>query len=225
MKLMHVITITAALVSGLLSLNATAHALWLEGNSSGAAGATTKLYFGEYAENLREPSPGRLDSIIEPAVAVVDAAGNGKPAEARRENNHFTITGGGATVLVQALKQPVREQTIREPQGEILNPAQRRFLYARLGNGGALPLDIHNDGNLLRLSFMGKPVAKGKIIVIAPNGWEKHLSTDEKGETAFSLPEPGLYVIEATHELSKSGEFGGKPYTVEVHRTTLSLYK
>jgi uncharacterized GH25 family protein len=222
MKLAHIITIPAALISGLLSLNAAAHALWLEGDSSGAAGTTARLYFGEYAENLREPSPGRLDSIIEPAVTVVDAGGHGKPAEARREDNHFTVTGG-ATVLVQALKQPVREQTVR--QGEILNPAQRRFLYARLGKGGSLPLDIHNDGNLLRLSFMGTPVAKGKIIVIAPNGWEKHLSTDEKGETAFSLPEAGLYVIEATHELSKPGEFGGKPYTVEVHRTTLSLYK
>jgi uncharacterized GH25 family protein len=217
MKFAHIITIPAALVSGLLSFNAAAHALWLESDSSGTT--TTKLYFGEYAENLRESSPGRLDSIIEPAVIVVDAGGHGRPAEARRENNHFTVAGG-ATVLVQALKQPVRE-----PQGEIPNPAQRRFLYARLGKGGSLPLDINNDGNLLRLSFMGKPVAKGKIIVIAPNGWEKHLSTDEKGETAFSLPEPGLYVIEATHELSKSGEFGGKPYTVEVHRTTLSLYK
>src|SRR5690349_12194630 len=119
MKLTHIITIPAALISGLLSLNAAAHALWLEGGSS----ATTKLYFGEYAENLREPSPGRLDSIVEPAVTVVDAGGHGKPAEARRENNHFTITAGGATVLVQALKQPVRE-----PQGEIPNPGQRRFL-------------------------------------------------------------------------------------------------
>ena len=224
MKLSHTDAIPAILVSSLLSLNAAAHALWLESGSSGTPGTTTKLYFGEYAENLREPSPGRLDSIIEPAVSVIDSKGQERPAEARRENNHFTINGG-PTVLVQALKQPVREQTVREPQGEILNPAQRRFLYARVGKGGTLPLDIHNDGNLLRLSFLGKPVAKGKIIVIAPNGWEKHLSTDEKGETPFSLPEPGLYVIEATHELSKSGEFGGKPYTVEVHRATLSLYR
>ena len=103
MKFAHIITIPAALVSGLLSLNAAAHALWLEGDSSGTT--TTKLYFGEYAENLREPSPGRLDSIIEPAVTVVDAGGHGRPVEARRENNHFTIAGG-ATVLVQALKQP-----------------------------------------------------------------------------------------------------------------------
>ncbi len=218
MKLTHIAVTAAAIIGSSLSLNVAAHALWLEGDT-----AATRLYFGEYAENLRESSPGRLDNIIEPAVTVIDAAGEGKPAEARRENNHFAITGG-ATVLVQALKQPVREQSVRE-SGEISNPAQRRFLYARLGKGGSLPLDIQNNGNLLRLSFMGKPVAKAEIVVIAPNGWEKHLRTDEKGETAFSLPEPGLYVIEATHELSKTGEFGGKPYTVEVHRATLSLYK
>ncbi|SEK36415.1 hypothetical protein [Nitrosovibrio tenuis] len=217
MKLTHVAFTAAAIMSSCLSFNVAAHALWLEGNFGNAT--ATKLYFGEYAENLREPSPGRLDSIIDPAVAVVDAAGRGKPVDAYRENNHFAITGGG-TVIVQALKQPVRE-----PQGETPAPAQRRFLYARLGKGGSLPLDIDNNGNLLRLSFMGKPVAKAEIIVIAPNGWEKHLRTDEKGETAFSLPEPGLYIIEATHELSKPGEFEGKAYAVEVHRTTLSLYK
>lgn len=221
MKLIHIAATAAAIVSTSLSLNVSAHALWLEGGSANTT--ATKLYFGEYAENLRESSPGRLDNIIEPAVTVIDAAGEGRPAEARRENNHFAITGG-ATVLVQALKQPVREQSVRE-SGEISNPAQRRFLYARLGKGGSLPLDIQNNGNLLRLSFMGKPVAKAEIVVIAPSGWEKHLRTDEKGETTFSLPEPGLYVIEATHELSKAGEFGGKAYTVEVHRATLSLYK
>ena len=217
MKLTHIAITAAAIIGSSLSFNVAAHALWLESDSANAA--ATKLYFGEYAENLREPSPGRLDSIIEPAVTVINAAGEGRPAEAHRENNHFAINGG-ATVLVQALKQPVRE-----PQGEIPNPAQRRFLYARLGKGGSLPLDIHNNGNLLRLSFMGKPVAKVEIIVIAPSGWEKHLRTDEKGETTFSLPEPGVYVIEATHELNKPGEFGGKAYTVEVHRATLSLYK
>ncbi|HEX8873994.1 MAG TPA: DUF4198 domain-containing protein [Nitrosospira sp.] len=220
MKLMHIAATAAAIAGASLSLNVSAHALWLEGGSASAG--PTKLYFGEYAENLREPSPGRLDSIIEPAVTVIDGAGEGRSAEARRENNHFAITG--AAVLVQALKQPVREQSVRE-SGEISNPAQRRFLYARLGKGGSLPLDIQNEGDLLRLSFLGKPVAKAEIVVIAPSGWEKHLRTDEKGETKFSLPEPGLYVVEATHELSKPGEFGGKAYTVEVHRTTLSLYK
>ena len=70
MKIASIISSSAALLGFALSLNAGAHALWLE---SGTAGS--KLYFGEYAENLRETSPGRLDSIVEPEATVIDQAG------------------------------------------------------------------------------------------------------------------------------------------------------
>ena len=220
MKLTQIIpAASAVIVGGLLSFNVAAHALWLEGGD-----AETRLYFGEYAENLRETSPGRLDSIIEPVVTVVDTKGKEKRVEASRVNNHFAIPHtndpAGATVLVQALKQ-----AIREPQGEIPSPTYRRYLYARLGKGGSLPLDIQDNGNLLRLTFMGKPVPKAEVVVIAPNGWEKHLRTDEKGETTYTLLEPGLYVVEAKYELNKPGEFEGKAYAVESHKATLTLYK
>lgn len=208
-----------AIMGCVLSLDAAAHALWLEREA-----AATRLYFGEYAENVREPSPGRLDSIIEPKVTVVNAKGVEKPAEARRESNYFAIPAGNeaedGAVLVQALKQ-----SIREPQGQIPSPTYRRFLYTRLGSGGSLPLDIQESGNTLRLTYLGKPVPKTEIVVIAPNGWEKHLHTDEKGEATYSLLEPGLYVIEAKYEMHKPGEFEGKAYAVESHKVTRSLYK
>ena len=112
----------------LLSLDLAAHALWVE-KDSGAL----RLYFGEYAENLHETSPGRLDSIIEPRVTVVNAKGVEQPVDVRRENNHFVIPAGteagGGAVLVQALKQ-----SIREPQGKIPSPTYRRFLYARISS-------------------------------------------------------------------------------------------
>lgn len=214
MKPAQIVLAGLAIASSLFSLNAAAHALWLEGDK-----AATRLYFGEYSENLRETSPGRLDSIIEPVVTVIDSAGLEKSADAIRKDSHFAIPAG-ATILVQALKQP-----IREPQGENPGPVQKRFMYARLGKGGSLPLDIESSGDLLRLSFMGKPAAKAEIIVIAPNGWEKHLRTDEKGEVSFSLPGSGLYVVEAKYELKNPGEFEGKSYAIESHKVTLSLYK
>jgi hypothetical protein len=208
-----------AIMGCVLSLDAAAHALWLEREAR-----ATRLYFGEYAENLREPSPGRLDSIIEPKVTVVNAKGVEKPVEAKRESNYFAIPAGNeaedGAVLVQALKQ-----SIREPQGQIPSPTYRRFLYTRLGSGGSLPLDIQESGNTLRLTYLGKPVPKTEIVVIAPNGWEKHLQTDEKGEATYSLLQPGLYVIEAKYEMHKPGEFEGKAYAVESHKVTRSLYK
>lgn len=210
--------ILVAVMSGLLSFNAAAHSLWLEGDTS-----TSKLYFGEYDENLRETSPGRLDSIIAPIATVIDATGAERSVNASRSGNNFDIPGGTA-VLVQALKQPVRE-----PQGGNSAPAQKRFYYARLGKGGSLPLDIQHiqqpNANLLRLSFKGTPLAKTEIVLTAPSGWQKHLRTDENGEAGFSPPEPGLYVAEARHTLDNPGEFEGKAYAIEIHIVTLSLYK
>ena len=219
MKITAIIPAAAvAILSGLLSFNVAAHALWLESDQD-EKGAS-KLYFGEYAEDKRETSPGKLDNIVEPLVVLIDAGGAEKLVDASRENNYFAIPSGGATVLVQALKQP-----IREPQGENPAPVQRRFLYARLGNGGSLPLDIHSSGNLLRLSFPGKPVPKAEVIIIAPNGWEKHLHTDEKGEVPLTVLEPGLYVVEAKHELINPGNFEGKAYAIESHKVTFSIYR
>ncbi len=207
--------ILVAVMSGLLSFNAAAHSLWLEGDIT-----ASKLYFGEYDENLRETSPGRLDSIIAPIATVIDSTGTERSVNASRSGNHFDIPGGTA-VLVQALKQPVRE-----PQAENSAPAQKRFFYARLGKGGSLPMDIQQPStNLLRLSFMGGPLIKTEIILTAPSGWQKHLRTDENGEAGFSLPEPGLYVAEARHTLNNPGEFEGKAYAIEIHIVTLSLYK
>lgn len=209
------LTILAAAMSSMLSLNAAAHMLWLEGDATTAS----KLYFGEYGENLRETSPGKLDNIVAPMITIVDAAGEEKSVTANRSSNYYTISGG-ATVLVQALKQP-----IRTPQGDKPAPVQRGFLYARQGKGGSLPLDIQQNANKLRLSFMGKPLAKAEIILIAPNGWEKLLHTDENGETNFSLPGPGLYVAEAKHKENHPGEFEGKAYSSENHTVTLSFSK
>ncbi len=205
--------ILAAAMSSMLSLNAAAHMLWLEGDAT-----ASKLYFGEYGENLRETSPGKLDNIVTPMVTIIDAAGAQKSVTANRSTNYYAIPGG-ATVLVQALKQP-----IRTPQDK-LAPVQRGFLYARQGKGGSLPLDIQQNVNKLRLTFMGKPLAKTEITLIAPNGWEKPLHTDENGETNFSLPEPGLYVAEAKHKENHPGEFEGKAYASENHTVTFSFSK
>ena len=96
MKIASFVSGTAALFSCALSLNAGAHALWLESGTP-----ASKLYFGEYAENLRETSPGRLDSIVEPDATIIDQAGTAKAISPSRENTHFSLPAG-ATVLIQA---------------------------------------------------------------------------------------------------------------------------
>lgn len=208
--------VVIAVLCALFSTHAIARALWLEGDVLDSV--HSKLYFGEYGENQRESSPGELDNIISPSVSVIDANGVEKTVTAELSTNHFTIPSG-KTILVQALKQPVYEELGNH------SGAVKPYFYARQGNGGSLPLDIQQNGNKLQLSFMGKPLVKADLVIIAPNGWEKRLRTDENGEATFSLPGLGLYVVLANYQHDQSGEFEGKAYARERHTVTLSLYQ
>lgn len=210
--------VAMALVGALFSTAAIARVLWLEGDIVGTL--PSKLYYGEYGENLRTTSPGELDNIISPSVTVIDEGGAEKTAKAELSTNHFIIPSG-KTILVQALKQPVHEEEIDKD----ISVAVKPYFYARQGTGGSLPLDIKQNGNRLRLTFMDKPLANAKLVIIAPNGWERHLRTDENGEATFSLPGLGIYVVKAKHRHEQAGEFEGKAYTRESHTTTLSLYQ
>lgn len=214
------LTVVMAFLCALFSTSALARALWLEGDIIDSV--HSKLYFGEYGENRRESSPGELDNIISPLVTVIDAEGGEKTVTAELSTNHLIIPSG-KTILVQALKQPVYEKR-GDKEGDYSGPIKPYF-YARQGKGGSLPLDIQQNGNKLRLTFLDKPLAAAELVIIAPNGWEKRLRTDENGEATFSLPGLGLYVAVAKYLYDQSGEFDGKAYERESHTVTLSLYQ
>lgn len=204
----------------LVSTPAIAGSFWIEGDILG--GLNSKIFYGEYRENQRESSPGELDSIISPTVTVFEADGAEKTLTAEPSTNHFVVPSG-KTILVQALKQPVYEK--QEDKNSDSSISVKPYFYARLGSDGSLPLDIKQNGNKLQISFRDKPLAEAELVIINPNGWEKRLRTDEKGEVTFSLPGLGLYVVEAKHEYNQSGEFDDKPYDRESHTVTLSIYQ
>lgn len=62
------IAVAAAVLAAATTANA--HHLWIE-----QAGTDTLLRFGEFAENARERSPGRLDAIRHRATLTVQQAG------------------------------------------------------------------------------------------------------------------------------------------------------
>lgn len=208
---------TITLFSALFSNQAFARSLWIEGDV--LDGLHSKLYFGEYGENQRESSPGELDHIVSPSVSVFDTEGVEKEVTAEKSGNHFVIPSG-KTILVQAPNQPV-DEIKRDGKSIFVKP----YFYARLGTEGSMPLDIKQNGNKLSLYFRNKPLADASIRIIASNGWERRLRTNENGEVTFTLPGLGIYIVEAEYENNQPGEFEGKAYTREIHTATLSIYQ
>src|ERR1041385_8257379 len=83
----------AALLSLGLAVPASAHFLWLEPDADG-----TRLYFGEFEENLREASPGLLDRLTPLPEAKLIASSGAKPLKVEKSPTAFVIAGKAGLV-------------------------------------------------------------------------------------------------------------------------------
>jgi len=218
------INLLLALVTFAVSLPAAAHFIWLE-----QADGQTKLYFGEYEGGLREKTGGRLDSIAAPQAFVLDA-----------KATPLKLTRGADFIAVEAANnQPVTNKAVvaSELSMKVKDMTKYHYgiakpmYYARIGNGGAEAtashaLDIQPLGdNKVRVSLNGKPLAKAKVTVMAPNQWVQELDTNEQGELTYSTPWAGLYVLEAIHLEANPSTYQGDSYENIRHVSTLSVVK
>lgn len=201
------------------TLPASAHYLWLE-----QADGQTKLFFGEYENNLREKSGGRLDTIAAPEVKLLDAAVT--KLSLKRNADFIAVEGAEAQpVIASELSMKVKDLT--KYSFGIVKP----MYYARIGTGTVEPasgnaLDIQPLGNnkvLIRLN--GKPLANNKLVISAPNQWQQELNVNDKGEVTFITPWTGLYVMEVVYLESSKGSYQGETYENIRHVSTLSVIK
>jgi hypothetical protein len=213
-----------ALTSLLISLPASAHFIWLE-----QADGQTKLYFGEYESGLREKAGGKLDSIASPQAFVLDAKAT--QLTLIRGEDFIAVEGPNSqslanqTIVAQELSMKVKDMT--KYHYGIAKP----MYYARIGNGKAEgisdhALDIQPLGdNKVRVNLNGKPLAKTKLTVMAPNRWLQELDVNEQGEVKFETPWTGLYVLEVIHLEPSKGMYQGDAYENIRHVSTLSVIK
>lgn len=202
-----------------LSLPAQAHYIWLE-----QADGQTKLFFGEYENNLREKNGGRLDSIAAPEASPLEAAET--KLGLKRQADHIAVENAPTkSVLVSELSMKVKDLT-KYGYG-IAKP----MYYARLGSDHAASasshlLDIQPLGNhKVVINLRGKPLAKAKLKITAPNLWQQELDANDQGEITFLTPWSGLYVMEVIHLEPVKGTYQGDPYENIRHVSTLSIYQ
>jgi hypothetical protein len=214
-------------LSGLaLALPAAAHYIWIEQDEMHHA----RLYFGEYQEQEREVSGGRLDEIKGPRAWLLDASGKRQEIKVARKENYFdlgVIPNRGLSVLAEELAYEVKDWT--KPGIGIVKP----MFYARfsplLGRSTAKPeleLDIlpeNGSPNAFIVYFRNAPLAKAKLMVYAPNFWMQEHPTDENGKVSITTPWPGQYVLEVIYLEKHPGEFQGQKFEAFRHRATLTF--
>lgn len=208
----------AVLLSAMIAaLPAQAHYLWIE-----PAGDEAHLCFGEYENGLREKSGGRLDTIVMPEVA--DASRVAVAAE--RKPDHLALKArAGQPLIAQEVTMKVKD--LRKHHIGIVKPMYyTRFAASETEGASALALDIRPAGkDRVRVSLHGKPLAKARLNIFAPNQWMREYEADDQGEVAIDTPWQGLYVVEVVHVEPVKGEYQGDAYEGIRHVGTLSFVR
>jgi len=195
-------------LGALFSGAAQAHYLWIEPDEAGA-----RLYFGEAEVQLKEKSPGKLDSIKGLQAFAVDASGKRSAAPVGRGGNHFAI--GAATAGTWLASEESLE--VRDLSKHKLGIAKPNY-YARFGQPAAdaataLALDVQAAGpDTFIVLYRGQPLKAAKLEVIAPNIWMQEHTTDANGAARINAPWRGRYVLHVLHVDHTPGEHGGRQY-------------
>ena len=203
------------------ALPAQAHYLWLE-----QSGGQTKLYFGEYENALHEKTGGRLDSIAVPVAMTNPLVEKGAALYIKRMDDYLSVEGAKSQPVI-ASEMTMKVKDLTKNNIGIVKP----MYYAKIGNGiaeglSALDLDIQALGsNKVCINLHGKPLAKAKLKVYAPNQWMQELDANEAGEVVFVTPWNGLYVLEVVYVEPVKGEYQGDKYDGVRHVSTLSVTK
>lgn len=215
-----------AFITSLLMLgNVHAHHVWIE-----QVGNQATLYFGEFAGNLREVSPGRLDHFVKPSVQKVSSKGS-ETLAAVKTTNGFTFSGvaaKGESLIAEDSFYPITDSKDGATTFRRLYVPAARLVVDTAKQEPKLTLDLvptgKQDANGLEVQaiYKGKPLPKAKVEVITASGWGKELRADDEGKLMLKMPWKGSYVMELKHA-DGAGERGTEKYDRASYVTSLTV--
>jgi len=195
----------ALAISLAIATSAYAHEIWIE-----LHGNEARAYFGHLDRDLREVSPGRLDRIIVPKTAYINAAGEASPLPASFEQDHIALT------LPSALS-PGDSLAIIHHNGPVYvknGIGTHWIMSARYTSSGVEPIAEHleldiiptGDPGAFRVVFEGEALTNAKVRLTHQLGWSMHRVSDQDGIVRFpALPWEGLYMVYAKHLVERKG--------------------
>lgn len=209
-----------------VSTPAAAHQLWLEAAAPGA-----KLYFGEFADQLREISPGYLDKLARPTATLLSPKGQ-KQLPVVKEKNGYAISGqlaGGDALIVVDEAYPLLEAKEGDQVVHTLWTPAARYVTRSTAQTPKLTLDIVPTGvsGEFQVFYQGKPLADATLTLSAAFGWSREETSDAAGKVHFNLPWKTRYGLLVRHKDehagSRRGAHGNENYDRASFATTLSF--
>lgn len=195
----------AAVLMG-ASAAAQAHYLWIERD-----GAAAKVYFGEWAADLRENDNGPMK-----AIQGLKAYGDdGTGVEIVRKQDHFLLPSppkGDLRLFDEVMHRSAK--------------VVYDIKYGRSGTKAVASFELVPEAansNVLMLVLDGKPLPKTEVVLYGPPKWQKHYTTDDAGRITIETPWAGYYLLRAQSDDESGGEFEGKKFDRIINVAILSF--
>ncbi|KQO33162.1 hypothetical protein ASF10_18990 [Flavobacterium sp. Leaf82] len=204
-----------------------AHALWIETKATGTKGKAQEIsvFFGEFSDNDITPAAKWFSDLKDFTLVVISPSKKEiKLTATALENKYqafFTPDEDGVYTIAMHHK-------VKDVYGTMVldynSSATVTVGNAAKGNEAAANTNIislfSKDATTAKQKakvnvnalYEAKVAKEQKMKVIAPNGWEKELWSNENGEISFTPIWPGNYMVEFAYTEKAAGEHNGKKY-------------
>ncbi|WP_026729051.1 DUF4198 domain-containing protein [Flavobacterium denitrificans] len=204
-----------------------AHALWIETKATGVKGKAQEIsvYFGEFSENDITKADKWFSDLKDFSLVLVSPSKKETKLTSKALDNKyqafFTPDEDGVYTIVMhhKVKDVYGTMVLDYNSSATVVVGNKTAGNTATANKNQIGVFSENadvakkDSKIAGIATYDGAVAKeAKIKVIAPNGWEKELWTNEKGEFSFTPIWSGNYMVEYAHTEKASGDHNGKKY-------------
>lgn len=204
-----------------------AHALWIETKTTGTKGKPQEIsvYFGEFSENDITKADKWFSDLKDFTLTVISPSKKEIKLQSNALENKYQAfftpdEDGVYTVVMQHTVKDVYGTMVLDYNSSA-NIVVGNKLNVNSGTNNTNKIAVFSENTtslakntkITAVALYNNAIAKQqKVKVIAPNGWEKELWTNENGEISFTPIWSGNYMIEFSQTEKKSGEHHGKKY-------------
>jgi len=204
-----------------------AHALWIDTKATGTKGKAQEIsvYFGEFSDNDITKADKWFSDLKDFSLVVISPSKKETKLTSKAlENKYqafFTPDEDGVYTIVM-------HHTVGDVYGTMkldynssatVVVGNKSAGNVAAANNNKISVfsenaDVAKKNTVINVSalYEGTIAKSQKIKVIAPNGWEKELWTNDKGEISFTPIWSGNYMVEFAYTEKSAGEHNGKKY-------------
>jgi hypothetical protein len=204
-----------------------AHALWIETKATGTKGKAQEIsvYFGEFSDNDITKADKWLSDLKDFTLVVISPSKKETKLTATALENKYQAfftpdEDGVYTIAMHHKVKDVYGTMVLDYNSSatvtVGNAAKGNEATVNTNVISVFAKDVVTAKQKTKINinalYEGKEAKEQKIKVIAPNGWEKELWSNDKGEISFTPIWPGNYMVEFAYTEKSSGEHNGKKY-------------